>query len=141
MMIPEMQVSEKEALRRENDDLHQRRRENEHAMKIKDRRINELEAICKTEFDDLNDAQYSEWNDIAGRERIKELEDGGKLDTITILDYEDKVKELEDVAHEYVSQSYMPEPKHDAIRFIRLCESVGYDCGHTVDETEMEVVG
>ena len=119
-MIPEMQVSEKEALRRENDDLHQRRRENEHEMKIKDRRINELEAICKTEFDDLNDAQYSEWNDIAGRERIKELED---------------------VAHEYVSQSYMPEPKHDAIRFIRLCESVGYDCGHTVDETEMEVVG
>ena len=28
-------------------------------------------------------------------DRIKELEDGGKLDTITILDYEDKVKELE----------------------------------------------
>ena len=45
-----------------------------------------------------------------------------------------------DVAMIFVRDSYMPDLKHDAIRFIRLCEAVGYDCGYEIDETEMEVM-
>ena len=37
-------------------------------------RIEELERICKTEFDDLSEGDYSEWVDVAGKQRITELE-------------------------------------------------------------------
>ena len=37
-------------------------------------RIAELERLCKTEFEEMTDADYSAWEDVAGRAKIAELE-------------------------------------------------------------------
>ena len=37
-------------------------------------RITELERLCKTEFEEMTDADYSAWEDVAGRAKIAELE-------------------------------------------------------------------
>lgn len=38
-------------------------------------KVRELERTCMTEFDALTDEDYSEWVDVAGRNKIKELQE------------------------------------------------------------------
>ena len=38
-------------------------------------RVKELERLCRTEFEELNDGDYQSWADVAGRNRIEELEE------------------------------------------------------------------